>query len=151
MRNNRPGSIQAAVREVYTTFGGLEAVSDSINVSPATLSNGTDIERPSGLGVNYLDSICRMEPACAAVIAQHFAALAGGVFQPIDTTGMDASMLAHGVRMVRETGEASAAVMIAMGSSCPKLLDAADEEVEDVMEAGAALRAVIRAKREAKP
>ena len=61
-----------------------------------------------------------------------------------------ATLVEHAGRMARETGEASAAIFNAIGSNCPKLLAAADEEVEDVMEAGAALRAVIRRKREAK-
>lgn len=147
MRNNRPGSIQAAVREVYTACGGLEAVGDDIKVSVATLSNGTDIERPAGLGVNYLDTICRMNKAGAAIMARHFATLAGGVFQPVELCEMDACIVKHSQRLVLENGQASAAVYGALSTDCDDLLAIADAEVGDVVDAGVALRAAIRKKR----
>ncbi len=88
-RNSRPGSIQAAVRASLRAVGGLECASDDLGVSVATLSYGTEMSdsRPGGLGVNYLDRLGRIDPLAALPVAQHFAHLAGGVFQPVDLGG----------------------------------------------------------------
>lgn len=85
MRNNRPGSIQAAIQESYTAAGGLENVSRDVGISITTLSYGTkvDEDRPGGLGINYLDRLCRIEPKAAEALARHFAALAGGIYMPL--------------------------------------------------------------------
>jgi hypothetical protein len=93
MRYTRPGSIQNAVREAYGAVGGLENASIDLGIGVSTLSYGTERSehRPGGIGVNYLDSLGRIEPRAATPIAQHFAALAGGVFQPVDLAGVTAS------------------------------------------------------------
>lgn len=84
-RATRPGSIQAAVRKAIQAVGGLECASDDLGLSASTLSYGTEVreDRPGGLGVNYLDRLARIDAAAALPVAQHFAELAGGVFQPI--------------------------------------------------------------------
>lgn len=89
MRSHRPASIQSAVARVYRAVGGLECASADIGVSISVLSYGTEVtdHRPGGLGVNYLDRLGRIEPAAAVPIAQHFSALAGGVFQPVASSG----------------------------------------------------------------
>jgi hypothetical protein len=93
MRYTRPGSIQNAVREAYGAVGGLENASIDLGIGVSTLSYGTERSdhRPGGIGVNYLDSLGRIEPRAATPIAQHFATLAGGVFQPVDLAGVTAS------------------------------------------------------------
>ncbi|SEL44165.1 hypothetical protein [Pacificibacter marinus] len=93
MRYTRPGSIQNAVREAYGAVGGLENASIDLGIGVSTLSYGTERSdhRPGGIGVNYLDSLGRIEPSAAAPIAKHFATLAGGVFQPVDLDGVTAS------------------------------------------------------------
>ena len=89
MRSVRPGSIQSAVQMAITAAGGLECVSNDIGVSTANLSRATacDEERPGGLGINHLDRLGRIVPITAVPIAHHFAHLAGGFFQPVDTNG----------------------------------------------------------------
>ena len=84
-RATRPGSIQSSVRAAYLAVGGLESASEDLGVSVTTLSYGTEVTdlRPGGLGVNYLDRLGRIEPLSAVPLAQHFAHLAGGVFQPV--------------------------------------------------------------------
>jgi len=93
MRYTRPGSIQNAVREAYGAVGGLENASIDLGIGVSTLSYGTERSdhRPGGIGVNYLDSLGRIEPSAAEPIARHFATLAGGVFQPVDLDGVTAS------------------------------------------------------------
>lgn len=150
MRNSRTGSVQAAVRDTYAAYGGLEAIKEAIGVSVATLSYGTEINehRPGGIGINYLDQISRMEPACAAVLAHHFASLAGGVFQPVDET-YDACLASHTATVASESGQAVAAALGALGSKCPQAIDRALEEADDLVEAGVGLRARLTAKRAA--
>ncbi len=91
-RATRPGSIQEVVRAAYRAAGGIESASADLNLSLSVLSYGTEQrdDRPGGLGVNYLDRLGRMEPDAARPIAQHFAQLAGGVFMPLDQTGVTA-------------------------------------------------------------
>lgn len=88
-RRTRPGSIQSAVQQVIAACGGIEAAALEAGVSISTLSYGTEQreDRPGGLGVNHLDRLGRIEPGAALPMAQHFAALAGGVFHPVDLSG----------------------------------------------------------------
>ena len=89
MRNVRPGSIQAAIREVITRAGGLECVSADIGVSVTNLSRATacDDDRPGGLGINHFDRLGRIIPDSVVPLAQHFSHMAGGVFQPLKVGG----------------------------------------------------------------
>ncbi|PHP28019.1 hypothetical protein [Limimaricola cinnabarinus] len=89
MRNNRPDSIQSAIAAAYKANGGLENTASDIGVSTALLSLGTrvDEKRQGGLGVNYLDRLSRMHRPSALPLAQHFCALGGGVFQPLEASG----------------------------------------------------------------
>ncbi|QOL82799.1 hypothetical protein [Pseudooceanicola spongiae] len=93
MRNVRPASIQSAVQSSMRAGGGLEAVANDLGVGVSTLSHGTELseQRPGGLGVNYLDRLGRISPKAAVPIAQHFAALGGGVFHPLEVEGRLAS------------------------------------------------------------
>lgn len=90
MRGTRAGSIQNAVSCSFQAIGGLENASVDLGVSIATLSYGTSMDeaRPGGLGVNYLDRLGRMERKAALPVAQHFATLAGGFFQPVELDGL---------------------------------------------------------------
>ncbi|NOX39739.1 MAG: hypothetical protein GXP05_04290 [Alphaproteobacteria bacterium] len=84
MRNVRHGSIQSAVRKAITVSGGLECASDDLGMSIANLSRASsdDEDRPGGLGVNHLHRLGRILPTAAVPIAQHFAHLSGGFYQP---------------------------------------------------------------------
>lgn len=92
-RTARPGSIQSAVRAAYVAVGGIENAAVDLGLAISTLSYGTELNdtRPGGLGVNYLDRLCRIEPAAGVPLAQHFAHLAGGVFQPLTFDGVTAA------------------------------------------------------------
>lgn len=85
MRGVRPGSIQSAVQAAIRATGGLECASADIGVSVTNLSRASSCEddRPGGLGINHLDRLGRIVPASAVPLAEHFAHLAGGVFQPM--------------------------------------------------------------------
>lgn len=89
MRKARPASIQSAVQSSIRAAGGLEAVANDLGVGVSTLSHGTEISesRPGGLGINYLDRLGRIVPEAAMPIAQHFAIMAGGIFQPMALDG----------------------------------------------------------------
>ncbi|MCW1934554.1 hypothetical protein [Pararhodobacter zhoushanensis] len=88
-RPSRPGTIQDAVRRAYVAVGGVENAAADMGLSLSSASYGTELreDRPGGLGVNYLDRLGRVDVAAALPVAQHFATLAGGVFQPIDWSG----------------------------------------------------------------
>lgn len=89
MRNVRPGSIQSAVQSAIRRAGGLEAASEDLGLSVASLSRASsnDEDRPGGLGVNHLHRLGRIASESAEPIAVHFAGLAGGVFQPLSSKG----------------------------------------------------------------
>lgn len=93
MRKARPASIQSAVQSSIRAAGGLEAAANDLGVGVSTLSHGTEISesRPGGLGINYADRLGRVVPEAAVPIAQHFAMLAGGTFQPLVLDGPTAS------------------------------------------------------------
>lgn len=93
MRKDQPGSMQSAIRAAITLTGGLECAAADMEVSTTTLSRATDYDesRPGGLGVNYLHRLGRILPPAVVPIAQHFAHLAGGFFQPLPTAGALAS------------------------------------------------------------
>lgn len=94
-RRTRPGTIQAAVSAAYKHVGGVENVAADLGLSVSTVSYGTELqEGRGGLGVNYLDRLGRIDPGAAVPIAQHFALLAGGVFQPLNLAGEMAADLA---------------------------------------------------------
>ena len=84
MRKLRPGSIHHVMQKVVEAGGGLEAVGAEIGVSPSTVSRavGEPETRPGGLGVVYLATLGRIVPETAEPVANHFASLAGGSFQP---------------------------------------------------------------------
>jgi hypothetical protein len=84
-RATRPGSVEAAVALTIRAAGGVESVADDLGLSLSTVSYWTERreDRPGGAGIKHLDALARIVPAAAAPVAQHFAALAGGVFQPV--------------------------------------------------------------------
>lgn len=88
-RATTPGTIQEAVQACYDAYGDQKKIAGDLGIAGSSVSYGTEIQdvRPGGLGVNYLDRLGRVKPEAAAPIAQYFAALAGGVFQPIIEEG----------------------------------------------------------------
>ena len=144
MRNHKPGSIQAAVSQAYRAAGGLEEVSDCLGLSESALSEATQKgpKRPHGLGVNYLDRLARMKPEAAAVLAQHFAALAGGTFQPVASSQMRCLMALVSDK-AKESGDSlSASIRVAQsGGATPREIDDAIRELDEQTAVDMALRA----------
>lgn len=152
MRNSRPGSIQSAVREAISAVGGLENASTDLGVSVTTLSYGTEANeaRPGGLGVNYLDRLGRMDADAAEPIASHFAALAGGVFQPVDIEqDDDPCLITLTGDAGREWGEFQSASLRFAQQTTANHRDEALRELDDVITAALRLRAAIATDRQA--
>ena len=109
MRAAKPGSIQRCIQEAYRAAGGLECVSDDIGLSAGTLSEHTEKpngrKKAGGLGVNYVDTLSRMHPEVAVVMAQHFASLAGGRFERFEP-GDVRQAWEHVASLAREVAEA---------------------------------------------
>lgn len=149
MRNHRHGSIQSAVASVFSAVGGLENVSVDLGVSVATLSYGTamDEARPGGLGVNYLDRLARMHGAAAVPVAEHFAALAGGVFQPVDLKGGTAADVHRLTRefsdVLMKHAEAHSGASENPNDYTVKEARAQLVEMDELIEAAVAFRAVL--------
>ncbi|TMV86129.1 hypothetical protein FGG78_20160 [Thioclava sp. BHET1] len=135
MRFCEAGSIQSAIQRAYDACDGLKKVGEALGVLPSTLSYGTEVreDRPGGLGVNYLDRLCRMSPKAAVVIAQHFAAIAGGVFQPI--AAAEENLVELSAIVAKESGEAQAAMIRASHSASRKDYAAAYRETLESIEA----------------
>ena len=146
MRPCEAGSIQDTVAAAYEAAGGLRRVSVAIGVTASSLSYGTEIreDRPGGLGVNYLDRLGRMSPAAAREIAQHFAALAGGVFQPLAALVNDLG--GHCQAVAKEGGEAQAAAFRAALSGSLKDCEQALRETDESLEAHTNLLAALMAR-----
>jgi hypothetical protein len=144
MRFCEAGSIQDAVKSAYIAAGGVTKVSDYLGVLTSVLSYGTEMreDRPGGLGVNYLDRLGRMNPEAARVLAQHFAALAGGVFRPVEADG-GKSLSDLCAELAKEGGEALAATMRAMQSAKVRDYAEALREMDESIEAGSRTRALI--------
>ncbi|APX23178.1 hypothetical protein Ga0080559_TMP2382 [Salipiger profundus] len=87
-------------------------VASFLGIRASTLSYGMDPseDRPGGLGIAYVDRLCDRWPEAAAHLAQHFAARAGGLFQPNATTAAPKAAWQHVATMAKETGEAVAAL-----------------------------------------
>lgn len=139
-RRTRPGSIQSALQEAYRAAGGVEAVAADLGLSLSSVSYGTEQreDRPGGLGLNHVDRLARMHPEVAAVLARHFAGLAGGMFAEIAVRGAQLSTLQHARALVREAAEGSAALMALVdGEAAP---DEVRQELMDIEEAAFAAR-----------
>lgn len=100
-RATTPGTIQEAVQASYDAYGDQKTIAGDLGIAGSSVSYGTEVQdiRPGGLGVNYLDRLGRIKPAAAEPIAQYFAALAGGVFQPVALKG---ALAADVHRLTRE-------------------------------------------------
>lgn len=142
MRYSRPGSIQSALQEAYRAVGGVENVATDIGVSQATISYSTavDEDRPGGLGINHIDRLCRMHAEAAMPLARHFAALAGGAFQPVT----EAACLQSAIAKAAKEGGESVSYSIGLGhdASEAELLLAEKEAVEHYEAAGEVLAAI---------
>ncbi len=80
MRNIEAGTIQEAVKRAIVAFGGIEAAAVTLSVSTALISRAYDPydeDRPGGMGMNYVNTLCRIEPKASAEMAEYFARIAG--------------------------------------------------------------------------
>lgn len=146
MRATKAGTIQEVLQSAYTAGGGLNAVSGAIGVSPATLSQATVVndERPGGLGLNYLDRLARMSPEAAAPVAHHFAALAGGRYQPVDVGGVDAFGELCALA-AKEGGEAMDAMFRLLVARDGRSVEEALREVSEAAQALSRVESALRA------
>lgn len=121
MRQARAGSIQSAVQDCYTEVGGIENVSDDLGLAKSTLSYGTEVseKRPGGLGVNHLDKLARMHKPVAAILADHFARLAGGRFTAYDEPCPETTLSQHLACIVKECSEGELHLIGMMDGGCP--------------------------------
>lgn len=149
MRNVRPGSIQSAIQQVLCAAGGLECVSADIGVSITNLSRATacDDDRPGGLGINHFDRLGRIVPASAVPLAEHFAHLAGGIFQPLcveGALGVDVSKLtAEFADVLAAHAEAMSERSAKPGDYTVSEAEGAIKELDEMMQAAARLRAAL--------
>jgi hypothetical protein len=148
MRPTKPGTIQDAVAGSYRAVGGVETVGELLGLAISTVSYGTEIaeHRPGGLGVNYLDRLARINPIAARPVAEHFAGLALGHFQPMIRTA-EASLYEHCSLVAKECGEAQAAAIKAAHSAEAQDIEEADREIGEAIAALARARAALKPKR----
>lgn len=149
MRRPRYGTIQSAVRGALDATGKRDKdVADFLGVRGSTLSYATEEsdDRPGGLGVNYLHRLALAHPAAAVPLAQHFAAMAGGVYQPIDTEGRVVSLFEHVSLCAKESGEAISAMVMAAEHASAGNLEAAARETDEAIAQMLAFRAEIHAR-----
>lgn len=151
MRQPRYGTIQSAVRGALDATGKRDKdVADFLGVRGSTLSYATEEsdDRPGGLGVNYLHRLALAYPAAAVPLAQHFAAMAGGVYQPVDTEGRVVSLFEHTSLCAKETGEAIAAMARAAEQASAGNLEAAERETREAIAQMVAYLSAINAQAE---
>lgn len=143
-RATRPGSIQSVLREAYRLVGGVEAVAEDLHVRTSTVSYGTEVreDRPGGLGLNYADQLARQHSGVAALLARHFAVLAGGSFVLADAGARGVSRLEHAKRLVIEAAEGSVALMELEAGGCR---ESAIRELIDVEDEARAIRIKLQA------
>jgi hypothetical protein len=108
-----PNSLREAVFEDFTA-AGRKSVAAALGVASGTLSRYEDLgENGLRIPAQLVDQFCRMfHGAPAAIIARHFAAVAGGVFAPATTAPRSpteaCSAIAAGAAML--TGQPLAAI-----------------------------------------
>ncbi len=133
-RQTSPGTIQDAVAKAYDAAGGVTTVSRFLGIAQSTASYGTEVNeaRPGGIGVSYLEKLAMWKPECAAPIAQHFAELGGGVFQPVLPPNVS-SLHENAGTTTKEFGEALQAMICFAQNPSPKTLAISDREIDDVV------------------
>lgn len=152
MRKARPASIQSAVQSSIRAAGGLEAAANDLGVGVSTLSHGTEIpeQRPGGLGINYVDRLSRIVPEVAVPIAQHFAMLAGGTFQPLAVDGATAGDIHRLTRefsdVLQRHAEAHSAASAEPGDYTASEAGMQIRELDELVVAAVQFRAVLLAK-----
>lgn len=112
-RPQRPGSVYAMLSDAFGA-AGRRAIEDELGHSQPRLSAWTNSDEIDGraMPVAALDRIARLFPAAAAVMATHFATLAGGVYVP--PRGANASLNAA-------IAQANAAATALSGGLCEAL------------------------------
>ena len=131
---------------------GRKRLAEALSVSAATLSRHADPDEENGrpMSAPRLDLMCRLFPAAAAVVARHFARMAGGAFVP--GGGVRASISATCADLNNATARATAALLGALdpegnGGSAITRAEAwhLDAALQDAIEAGRAAQATLAA------
>lgn len=149
MRPQQYGTIQSAVSDAVDATGKKHKdVATFLGIRGSTLSYGMEDneDRPGGLGVNYLHRLAMDYPAAAVPIAQHFAAMAGGVFQPVDISSNVTSLYEQCGDVAKECGEAQAATIRAAEKACARSDREAVAEIDEAVAALLNARAAILAR-----
>ncbi|MBE9635761.1 hypothetical protein [Salipiger mangrovisoli] len=152
MRDQIYGTIQNAVcAAVEATGKRHQDVAEFLGIRGSTLSYGMELSetRPGGLGVNYLHRLGIDCPAAAVPVARHFAALAGGIFQPVEVGGVVTSLYSQCGSVAKECGEAQAAIIRAAEKASTRAKADALCEIDEALEALMRARASIVAMRDA--
>ncbi|NDW30984.1 hypothetical protein [Salipiger sp. PrR007] len=150
MRAQTYGTIQNAVCEAVEATGKRHKdVADFLGIRGSTLSYGMEDneDRPGGLGVNYLHRLGMECPAAAVPLAQHFAGLAGGVFQPVEVGGGVTSLFTHCGHVAKENGEALSSILHAAVNASPKSDQDAVREIDEAVAMLLAARGIIVSRR----
>lgn len=146
MRSAPRASIQSVVQSCYSAAGGIENVSADLGLAKSTLSEATELptseKRRGGLGLNHADTLARMHPGVARVLAEHFATLAGGTFHPLPAGVID-TLLSHVAVAARESGEAIHAGMMVAQDPTPRAIEEAIRETDEAQAAFADKRSAL--------
>jgi hypothetical protein len=148
------GSIHESIGEALDAAGRKRAA-DALGVSVSMLSRHADpcdeMGRP--MPAPRLDLLARMFPAAAAVIARHFAALAGGSFMPRCACTLSPNLAMADLHL--RLGDAAATLLLAIDPSGPGGSEITNEErvqvkakVAQLIEATLALDAALSGARE---
>ncbi|MGR3823837.1 MAG: hypothetical protein ACU0A5_14810 [Salipiger marinus] len=141
MRNTPKETIQSVVERAYEAAGGIQSAAADLGLAQSTLSEHTEIpkgKRAGGLGINYVDTLARINSGSAAVLAEHFAALAGGTFHAIRSDDEPRETWEHVAALVKEAAEGVSALnLLPHGGSRQ---NARQELVDIVRAAEAAIR-----------
>ncbi|MGG7567880.1 hypothetical protein ACQ5SO_17135 [Rhodovulum sp. DZ06] len=148
-RPQRPGSYHGMISDLLDACGRRAVEAETGHQGP-TLSRWADPSDENGrrMPVAALDQVCRLFPDGAAVVARHFAALAGGSFVP---EGAGTSPSAACADLSASVAEATGLLLAALDPAGPggaamtareraDLSDAAQHAIDAARSLQAALR-----------
>ena len=143
-RPHRPGSILDALSGALDA-AGRKAVAADLGISISALSRHCDADEDNGrpMHIGRLDLLCRMSAPAAAVMARHFAALAGGAYVP--PGGATASLHAAVAGASAAAGGLSVAMIEAADPSGPGGADLTADELRDLADRAEAAQDAARA------
>ncbi|WP_118138472.1 hypothetical protein [Oceanicella sp. SM1341] len=130
-RPQRPGSFVSMVADLVDAIG-RKRVEAETSRSQSTISRWCDNTEEHARPIHgpMLDQLCRMFPAQARLPAQYFAALAGGVFIPLESEGGDLAEAGGDVTLC--WAETQAALIRALSAASDLPGDLTEAEADDI-------------------